>query len=92
MKKYAFTILLALLPLLSVAAKPGYKITFMAEGNKDSVLYMGFYLAQYKFFSDTAYNNGKGKFVFEGDEELEPGLYYVTNNTDLFVEFVVYHV
>ena len=49
MKKYAITILLALLPLLSAAAKPSYKITFVAEGNKDSVLYMGFYLAQYKF-------------------------------------------
>lgn len=91
MKKYAFAMTLALLAFFSAAAKPSYKITFVAEGNKDSVLYMGFYLAQYKYFCDTAYNNGKGKFVFEGDTELEPGLYYVTNNSDRFVEFVVYH-
>lgn len=91
MKKYAITILLALLPLMSVAAKPVYKITFVAEGNKDSVLFMGFYLAQHKFFCDTAYNNGKGRFVFEGDKELEPGLYYITNNSNRFVEFVVYN-
>lgn len=91
MKKYIFAILLTLLPMISAAAKGGYKITFVAEGNKDSVLYMGFYLAQYKFWCDTAYNNGKGKFVFEGKQELDPGLYYITNNYDRFVEFVVYH-
>ncbi len=90
MKKYAIAILLVLLPLASFAAKKSYKITFAAEGNKDSVLYMGYYLAQYKFFCDTAYNNGKGKFVFEGNRDLEPGLYYITNNRDRFIEFVVY--
>lgn len=81
---------LLLMPTASFAAKSSYKITFIAEGNKDSVLYMGYYLAQYKFICDTAYNNGKGKFVFEGDRELDPGLYYFTNNNDRFAEFVVY--
>ena len=68
-------ITLMLLPTATFAAKDSYKITFIAEGNKDSLLYMGYYLAQYKFFCDSAVNNGKGKFVFEGDRELDPGLY-----------------
>ena len=92
-KLFGLSVLIALLlvPTVSFAAKSNYKITFIAEGNKDSMLYMGYYLAQYKFFCDSAYNNGKGKFVFEGDRELDPGLYYITNNKDRFVEFVVYH-
>ena len=88
---FSILLLLLLLPTTSFAAKSTYKITFVAEGCKDSALYMGFYLAQYRFFCDTAVNNGKGKFVFEGDRELDPGLYYITNNKDHFVEFVVYH-
>ena len=68
-------LLLFFLPLSTFAAKSSYKITFVAEGNKDSMLYMGYYLAQYRYFCDSAVNNGKGKFVFEGDHELDPGLY-----------------
>lgn len=94
--KHSFSILtilitLMLLPTATFAAKDSYKITFIAEGNTDSALYMGYYYAQYKFFCDTAVNNGKGKFVFEGKHNLDPGLYYITNNKDRFVEFVVYH-
>ena len=82
--------LLLALSTVAFAAKSSYKITFMAEGNTDSVLYMGYYLAQYRLICDTAVNNGKGKFVFEGDEALDPGLYYITNQKDHFAEFIVY--
>ncbi|MBO4586368.1 MAG: DUF5106 domain-containing protein [Bacteroidales bacterium] len=90
MKKSLITTLLLLFSLGAFAAKEGYKITFVAKGNTDSVLYMGYYYAQYKFFCDTAVNNGKGKFVFEDKKDLAPGLYYITNNKDRFIEFVVY--
>ena len=71
-------------------AKDGYKITFTATGNSDSALYMGYYVAQHRFFLDTAYNNGKGTFVFKGSRELTDGLYYITNNRDHYVPFVIY--
>ena len=83
--------MLLMLPMVSFGAKKDYKITFVVDGCKDSVVYMGYYLAQNRYFCDTAYNNGKGKFVFEGNKELKPGLYYLTNNVDRYVEFVVYH-
>lgn len=79
-----------LLPTIAFAAKSNYKITFIAKDNTDSVLYMGYYLAQYRFICDTAVNNGKGKFVFERDRELDPGLYFITNNDNRFAEFIVY--
>ena len=80
---------LLLIPLLAVA-KPGYKITLQVDGCKDSAVLMGYYMAQDRYVIDTAYNNGRGKFVFKGDNELLPGLYFFTNNTDRFVEFAVY--
>lgn len=91
--KILLSVLIAFLaiPTTSFAVKNGYKITFIAEGNTDSVLYMGYSLAQYEFICDTAVNNGKGKFVFEGDDELNPGLYFFTNQKNQYVEFVIYH-
>lgn len=83
-------ILLLCLPLLA-AAKPGYKITLQVEGCTDSTILIGYYLLQERYVFDTAYNNGRGKFVFKGDRDLDPGLYFFTNNSDRFVEFAVYH-
>jgi thiol-disulfide isomerase/thioredoxin len=88
MKKILIALLL-LLPL-SLSAKSGYKITFIVDGNHDSVMYMGFYYAQYQYLCDTAYNNGKGKFVFEGKKDLLPGLYFLSNGNGHSTDFVVY--
>ncbi len=87
--KRILTILTMLLPL-AVAAKPAYKITLQVDGSTDSMLLMCYYYAQGERIADTAFNNGKGLFVFEGERELMPGLYFFTNNKNRFVEFVVY--
>lgn len=90
MKKHIFFILLIAIPFVAFGAKKGYKITFRVENNTDTIMYMGYYHAQNRYICDSTSGNGKGKFVFEGKEELHPGLYYFTNNRDRFVEFVVY--
>ena len=72
-------------------AKPGYKLTLQVDGCSDSSILIGYYMAQERYVIDTAYNNGRGKFVFKGNKELYPGLYFFTNNTDRFVEFVIYN-
>lgn len=89
MKRLLIAIML-LLPL-SVMAKSTYKITLQVDGNKDSMMLLCFYYAQSERIMDTAYNNGKGQFVFEGDETLHPGLYFFTNNKNRYVEFVIYN-
>ena len=82
---------IALFIPLVLSAKPAYKLTLQVDGSSDTILLMGYYHAQHTYIMDTARNNGKGRFVFEGDRELKPGLYFFTNNRDRFVEFVVYH-
>ncbi len=81
--------LLTVLPLM-VAAKPAYRITLQVDGNQDSMMLLCFYYAHNERIADTAYNDGKGGFVFEGNNELLPGLYFFTNNRNRYVEFVVY--
>ncbi len=91
MRRNLSILLLLALSTVAFAAKDGYKITFMAKGNTDSVLYLGYSLAQYEFVCDTAINNGNGRFIFEGKEALSPGLYFFTNQKDRYTEFVIYH-
>lgn len=87
--KKTIAILAIMLPLAALA-KPAYKITLQIDGSKDSSILICYYHAQNRYILDTAYNNGRGKFVFEGEKELMPGLYFFTNNADRYAEFVVY--
>ena len=83
-------ILMVLLPL-SAMAKPTYKITLQVDGNTDSMILLCGYYAQKQLIYDTAYNNGRGRFVFEGKYELKPGLYSFDNTKGKSVDFIVYH-
>lgn len=79
-----------LLPM-AVMGKPGYKISLQIDGNTDTMLILGYYYAQHTYVCDTAYNNGHGKYLFQGSRDLLPGLYFFTNNRGRYVDFVVYH-
>ena len=90
MKRLTLIAMLCLLPL-AVCAKGGYKFTLQVDGSTDSLLVVGYYHAKDLRILDTAFNNGHGKFVFEGDRELKPGLYYFSDGKGRFVDFVVYY-
>lgn len=91
MMKRKIAILMLVLAAWPAMAKPGYRIALQIDGNKDSMLIMGYYYAQHTYVCDTALNNGHGKFLFEGKRELLPGLYFFTDNNGRYVDFVVYH-
>lgn len=91
MKRVLLITLCLLLPLLAVAKPTGYKFTLQIDGNSDSSMILGYYYAQHLLIFDTAFNNGHGKFVFEGTRELPPGLYYFSDNKGRFVDFIIYH-
>ena len=74
--------LAALLPLAALGAKEGYKITFQANGNQDTMMLLCYYHANARYITDTAYNNGKGRYVFEDKKKvLKPGLYFTSPTT-----------
>lgn len=90
MKRLTIWAILCLLPI-AVMAKDGYKFTLQIDGNTDSMLVVGYYYADNLRILDTAINNGKGKFVFEGTRDLKPGLYYFSDAKGRFADFIVYH-
>ena len=95
MKRLTILLLAATMPLVA-AASPApkkantHKITVQIDNATDTMLLLGYYYAQNRYILDTAYNNGHGKFVFQGSAEIYPGLYFFTNNNDRLTEFVIY--
>lgn len=84
-------LLLLLLSAAAVMAKGGYKFILQIDGNKDSMMLLCYYYAQDKMVMDTAFNNGKGGYVFEDKRDLLPGLYFFINEKGRSIDFVVYH-
>lgn len=96
MKKFFILTLLLAATLMTWAGKgkndQGYRFVLTIHNNHDSVMYMGNYYAGNTYATDTAFINKKGQFVFERkDRKLMPGLYFFTNPSGNYVEFMVYH-
>lgn len=70
-------------------ADEGYKIAVKVNNLKDSVCYLGFYYGDKKYVQDTARINDAGLYVFEGNEPLEGGVYFVYAPKNLYLEIVV---
>ena len=71
--------------------KPGYRISLHIDGATDDTVYMGYYSMKGGTYAiDTAINDGKGNFTYNGDSLLYQGLYFFTNTKGKYVEFCVH--
>ena len=57
------------------SAQTGYRIETELKNFDGDTLLLGYYFGKAQYIKDTAIVNSKGKFVFEGEEELKPGVY-----------------
>lgn len=81
---------LLFLATLCCFAQNGYKISFKINGLKDTTIYLGYYYGEATYIKDTAKVNSKGEFVFEGQQPLAQGGYFlVLNKTRLFEMFAI---
>lgn len=60
--------------LLASGDGGGYRIEVEIENFSGDTLELGYYFGKAQFLKDTALVD-KGKFIFQGEEELEPGVY-----------------
>lgn len=89
MKKLIFSLFVLSSFFLSLSLKAQYSISLEVKGSKDSILILGNYYLDNTYALDTAINK-KGKFVFEKkDKTLEPGIYFFSNTTGKYIEFIV---
>lgn len=75
--------LLAVLCSLSVLsmAQTGYQIKVQVDNYDHDTLYLGFYYGDKQYLKDTAIL-AKGKFVFDGEKPLDPGMYLILLQPD----------
>ena len=91
MKRLAALSVLILLLATPLCAKDKYHITLTIKNGKDTLMIMGRYFAHTNEVIDSARIDRKGRFVFSGDDELEPGMYFFANPQGTYVEFFIYH-
>ncbi|MEZ5030059.1 MAG: DUF5106 domain-containing protein [Saprospiraceae bacterium] len=74
-------LLLVFLIGTSLAAQTGYDIRVETKNYAHDTLYLGFYYGDKQYLKDTAIIE-KGKFRFQGEEELAPGMYLILLQPD----------
>ncbi|MCB0805922.1 MAG: redoxin domain-containing protein [Bacteroidales bacterium] len=67
-----------------------FRIKCNIEGVQDSVIYMAYYFGDKTYLIDTAYRNGKSKYVFEGDSSLPGGIYILAGQDNTkYLELII---
>ncbi len=82
-------VLLAIAPFLLRAAD-GYKIKVKIDNYKSDTLLLGYYYGDKQYLKDTAVVDKTGWFTFDGDKDLEPGVWLLVLRPDnMFVQMMV---
>ena len=81
MRSLLLALLFCLSTIFAIHAQEGYAIKAEIDGYEEEELYLGYYYGNKQYLVDTAKVQG-GKFLFEGDEQLDPGVYLVVMAPD----------
>lgn len=78
-------------PVNSSLLKPagGYKLTVKINGLSDSTCYLGHYYGQHQYVDDTARANSNGEIVFQGNEPMPGGIYFIVLPKKRYFEFII---
>src|SRR5688500_17572945 len=71
------------------ASKSGYSIKLKVNGIKDTVCYLGNYYGDKQYLKDSAKVDASGKFIFEGKENLDGGIYLIILPDKKYFELIV---
>ncbi|MFY0598501.1 MAG: DUF5106 domain-containing protein [Cyclobacteriaceae bacterium] len=88
MIKHLFAFLFSVSTLSLINAQ-GYKIDFVVEGLPDTTLLLGNFFGESTYVKDTAVSDSKGNFTFQGDKELEQGVYFLVLNKVRLLDILI---
>lgn len=81
-KKLWSLIPLFLFAISAVVAADGHLITVKLDNYDKDTLLLGYHYGEKQYIKDTVIINSEGLFVFEGTEELDPGVYIMVMPPD----------
>lgn len=93
-----FVMLLSLCPLSlvhgqkvkTIVPKPGHKMIFKIDYASDQYVYLAIHYREKLLLRDSAKNDGRGVFMFQGDDKIEEGLYTIVSQAKRpYVNFIV---
>ena len=76
------------IPFLAFGQK-GYEIKVRVDGIKDTTAFLGYHYGDKQYVTDTVRVDGKGNFVFKGDEPLDGGIYLIVLLNKSYFEIIV---
>jgi len=89
-----FSLLLSPFHLSAQKNKPktesARKLVFNIEDSKDDKILLAIHFREKHMLKDSAFNNGKGTFIFEGTEKYDDGMYsLVSGRNHLLLNFIM---
>lgn len=70
-----FTVLMMTVSAMAFGQKTGHKITFKVEGCQQGNAILAYYYGNKQYIKDSTQVDANGSFVFEGEDELDQGIY-----------------
>lgn len=67
----------------------GYKINVKVSGLSDSAIYLGYYYGKYQYVRDTAFLDKKGMAVFQTNDTVGGGVYFVVLPKQKYFEIII---
>ncbi len=67
----------------------GHEINFVVAGLGDTTFLLGNFFGESTYVKDTAKADATGRFVFKGNEKLEPGMYFLVLNKTRLFDFLI---
>ena len=73
------------------STEPTHKITFNIKDSKEDKVLLAIHFGEKHLLKDSAFNNGKGAFVFQGDGKYDEGIYSLVSNAkkSILVTFIM---
>lgn len=71
------------------AADGGYELRVKVKGLSDTICYLANFYGKNQYYKDTAKVDSEGNMVFEGNEELEQGLYTLVVDKSKIIDLLV---
>lgn len=74
----------------TVVPKPGHKLVFKIDDAKDKVVYLAIHYREKLLLRDSAMNDGRGVFMFLGENLYEEGLYTLVSEAKMpYLNFII---
>lgn len=89
LKKLLFSTLFSILFISCVLAEKGYRIDVQVHGLQDTTAFLAYHYGNRQYVQDTVKIDNNGKFVFQGPEKLDPGMYMVVLPGQVYFEILL---